>query len=274
MIKVGEINETGLTDESGRKIAIATGPRVYFRTELSTSDNDLSKMPNLQLDELIAADVSGSENIKTFVPRSSGIGSGTRDLGVIKKSKQYGMFYMCIASGQTLRVIKVQTEIREGSGGGEKMPSKVDTGVTDSKTGKPIRVTTTVRRIFRQDYGPQAFPPDPNKTFDNAGIKELSDYIAKLANSGVSKYEWNNQNRPESETSGGILEIRSFGSNSYFVLSQKPDFLDVVSVQGRFVTPKIRQQLGESGMATSRLGKKPRKQQHGADNKGNPSGQR
>lgn len=274
MIKMGEINPTSIQDESGRKIAIATGPRVYFRTELSTADNDLSKMPNLQLDELIASDVAGSENIKTFVPKSSGIGSGTRDLGVIKKSKQYGMFYMCIASGQTLRVIKVQTEIREGSGGGEKMPSKVETEVTDSQTGKQIRVTTTVRKIFRQDHGGQAFPMDTNKTFDNAGIKELSEYIAKLFSSGTTQYQWSNPNKPETETSGGMLEIRSFGSNKYFVASLKDGFTDILSVQGKWASEKVRKMLGGRHMETSRLGKSPRKQQYGVDNKGNPSGQR
>jgi hypothetical protein len=272
MIKIGEINETEMTDESGRKIAIATGPRVYFRTTLSSEGNDFSHMPNHQLDELIAADVAGSQNVKIFVPKSSSIEKGVRETGVIKKSPQHGIFYVCIA-GATLRVIKVQADFKEGSTG-EKMPSKVETGVMDSKTGLPIRVTTTVRRIFRQDYGQQAFPGDTTKTFDNAGIKELSDYIAKLANSGDPKYEWSNPNKPESDTSGGVLEIRSFGSNSYFVLSQKSDFLDVISVQGRFATPKIRSQLGGSKMDVSRLGKSPRKQQHGVDRKGNPSGRR
>lgn len=276
MIKIGEINPTNVIDESGRKIAIATGPRVYFRTELSTSDNDLSKMPNLQLDELIAADVAGSQNVKTFVPRSSGIGSGTRDFGVIKKSKQYGMFYMCIASGQTLRVIKIQTEIREGPSGGEKMPSKVDTGISDPISGLEVRVTTTVRKVFRQDYKDTPFPPDPNLNFSNAGIKDLSVYIAKLfaANSDNVKYTWENPNKPASETSGGTLEIRSFGSNQYFVASIKDSTVDVISIQGKWASDRVKSMLNGRHMETSRLGKSPRKQQHGVDKKENPSGQR
>lgn len=264
MLKVSEINPTSLTDESGRKIAVATGPRVYFRTTLSSEGNDFSHMPNHQLDELIAADVAGSENIKTFVPRSSGIGSGTRDLGVIKKSKQYGMFYMCIASGQTLRVIKIQTEIREGPSGGEKMPSKVDTGVMDDKRGVTILVTTTVRKIFRTDYKSQAFPLDTSKTFENAGILELSKYIASLWSKGVTKYTWKDPKKVESDTSGGVLEIRSFGSNSYLIGSLKEGSTDIISVQGQWVTPATKKHLGDSRMNVSRENKKQRKQQSGS----------
>lgn len=274
MIKNSSVDPTSISDESGRKIAVATGPRVYFRTALSSTDNDFSHMPNHQLDELIAADVAGSQNIKTFVVRSSGITPGTRDLGVIKKSKQYGMFYICVASGQHLRVIKCQTEIREGSGSGEKMPSKVDTGITDEKTGKTIRVTTTVRRIFRQDFGQTAFPPDPNKTFDNAGIKELSEYAARLFSAGTVQYQWENPAKPETETSGGPLEIRSFGTNSYFVASIKDSTIDIVSIQSKWASEKVKKMLGGRHMEASRLGKSPRKQQHGVDRKGNPSGQR
>lgn len=268
MLKVSEINPTSLTDESGRKIAIATGPRVYFRTTLSTGDNDFSHMPNHQLDELIAGDVAASQNVKIFVPKSSGIESGKREQGVIKKSPQHGIFYVCIA-GSTLRVIKVQTEFKEGSTG-EKMPSKVETGVMDESRGVPIRVTTTCRKIFRQDYKDQAFPGDTTKTFDNASIKELSEYIGKLYAAGQSKYIWKNKKQPDSDT----MEIRSFGSNSYFVAAHHDGFTDIIGVQGRYVTPAVKKQLGDSGMDTSRLGKSPRKEQHGVDNKGNPSGQR
>lgn len=268
MIKIGEINQTETQDESGRKIAIATGPRVYFRTTLSSEGNDFSHMPNHQLDELIAADVAGSQNVKVFVPKSSSIEKGVRETGIIKKSPQHSIFYVCIA-GSTLRVIKVQADFKEGSTG-EKMPSKVEAGVTDESRGVPIRVTTTCRKIFRQDYKDTPFPGDTTKTFDNAGIKELSEYIGKLYATGTTKYIWQNPKKADSD----VLEIRSFGSNSFFVAAHHEGFTDIIGVQGRYVTPAVKKQLGESGMDTSRLGKSPRKQQHGVDRKGNPSGQR
>lgn len=266
--KLGSVDPTSITDESGRKIAIATGPRVYFRTTLSSEGNDFSHMPNHQLDELIAADVAGSQNVKTFPSNRSDVKSGSREMMVIKKSPQHGIFYICVA-GTELKVVKIQSEIKDGSTG-EKMPSKVEAGVTDESRGVPIRVTTTCRKIFRQDYKDTPFPGDTTKTFDNAGIKELSEYIGKLYATGTTKYIWQNPKKADSD----VLEIRSFGSNSFFVAAHHEGFTDIIGVQGRYVTPAVKKQLGESGMDTSRLGKAPRKQQHGVDRKGNPSGQR
>lgn len=257
MIKFSSMDKTQQSDESGRVILISTGPRVYFREKFSTTENNFSEYRNDELNNFIAADVSKSENIKTFVPSSSSVESKSRELGIIKKSKQFGIYYICIASNSELRVISVKDSIKEGKPPAE-FGSKVETGVTDPKRGKQIRVSTTVRKIFKQDFKTMAFPPNPLKTFENAGILELSKYIAEkyAENAANVKKVWKNETK-----SPNVMEIRSFGTNKYFVTILTEEFCDIISIQGQWLSQKQKKQ--REGYSTeftpSREGKGERK---------------
>ena len=241
MIKTSSVDPTQQTDESGRKILIATGPRLYFRKDLSTPDNDFNEYRNTELNEFIAADVAGSENIRSFAASSSSVADAAQEQVMLKKSKQYGFYYVCILSKSELRVVKIQKEIKTGIQ--KKYGSKVETGITDPTSGKQIRVTSTARKEFRDLYKETAFPPNTSRTFANADILELSKYIANLYASRPDgrKHIWKNENVPETETSGGVLEIRLMGSNRYLVASIKENFVDIISLQGGMMAKRDKQ---------------------------------
>ena len=234
MQKLASIDPTDFSDESGRKISISTGPRMFFREKFV---KDFGNSSNDELNQIIGGDVSNSENVKTFVPGSSSISEQKRELGIIKKSKSFGVYYICIAENSSLRLISVKESIKEGAPAPE-FGSRVATGVVDPARGKEIRVNTTVRKIFKQDYKTMAFPPNTIKTFENAGILELSKYIAELYAKSANKIDhvWRNPSRSEN-----VMEIRSFGSNQFFVTILSEEYCDIVSVQGQWLSEKIKQ---------------------------------
>jgi hypothetical protein len=82
-----------------------------------------------------------------------------------------------------------------------------------------------------------AFPPDPIKTFENAGILELSKYIATLYSSGGDKtiHVWRNPSRSEN-----LMEIRAFGRNQYFITILGDQYCDIISVQGQWLSDKMK----------------------------------
>ena len=263
-LKKSSIDPSQQTDESGRTIFISTGCRIFFRAEVTSGLEEGSSMQNSELTELIAHDVANSSNVKTFVPKSSSVSSGKREIGVIKKSGKYNIYYVCIGNSSELRVISVKKEIKEG--GGKKFSSLVETDVTDPETGFKVRVTTTVRKIFRQDYKSYNFPPQPEKTFENAGILELSNYIAELyaKNSGNVKDKFSNISRSQN-----VMEIRSFGSNSYFVTALREGYADIVGVQGQYRSKKMKEKgniTDRDSWSPSRLGRTPRKDKSGRGN--------
>jgi hypothetical protein len=233
MLKISSVDPTDFSDESGRKIYISTGPRKFFRERFP---EDFSETTNDELNRIIAEDVSKSGNVKTFVPGSASTAQKTRELGVIKKSSNFGIYYICILGDSGARVISVKESIKEGAPPQE-FGSRVETGITDPKRGKPIRVNTTVRKIFRDDYKKLAFPPDPIKTFENAGILELSKYIATLYSSGGDKtiHVWRNPSRSEN-----LMEIRAFGRNQYFITILGDQYCDIISVQGQWLSDKMK----------------------------------
>ena len=73
MLKFSEQNETQYSDESGKKIVITTGPRTFFRKNLNADGNDFSETRNDELNQIIAQDVSQSQNVKTFNVQSSDV---------------------------------------------------------------------------------------------------------------------------------------------------------------------------------------------------------
>lgn len=263
-LKKSSIDPSQQTDESGRTIYISTGCRMFFRKEISSGEQEFSSMRNEELTEFIAHDVSSSKNVKTFVPKSSSAESGKREIGVIKKSDKYNVYYVCIGSSSELRVISVKKEIKEG--GEKKFSSLVETDITDPSTGLKVRVTTTVRKIFRQDYKTYNFPPQPEKTFENAGILELSNYIAELyaKNADNIKDKFSNISRSQN-----LMEIRSFGSNSYFVTALREGYADIVGVQGQYRSKKMKEKgniTNREDWSPSRLGRTPRKDKSGRGN--------
>ncbi len=255
MIKLSSIDPTEFSDESGRKIHISTGTRKFFRDKF---ESDFGSVSNDDLNRIIGEDVSKSGNVKNFIPSTGSISERKRELGVIKKSSTFGVYYFCISADSITRVITVKESIKEGSPPQE-FGSRVETGIVDPRHGKPIRVNTTVRKIFKQDYKTMAFPPDPVKTFENAGIMELSKYIADLfaKNSGNVKHIWRNPNR-----SNNLMEIRSFGSNQYFVTMLSEEYCDIVSIQGQWLSKKMKEYRGSAvskEFSPSRIGKGERK---------------
>jgi hypothetical protein len=251
MKKLSSIDPTEISDKSGKKIYISTGPRIYFRNKFY---ENFGSIRNDELNRIIAEDVSNSEDIKTFVPGSSSVDEKKRELGSIKKSKSFGIYYFCISSASETRVVSVKESIKEGKPPQE-FGSRVDTGVIDPKRGKKIRVNTTVRKIFKQDYGSTAFPPNPIKTFQNAGILELSKYIAELyaKNSDKVQHVWKAPSKSEN-----IMEIRGAGRNQWFVTILGEEYCDIVSVQGQWLsdaTKKYREGTVKKEYSPSRLGK-------------------
>ena len=140
------------------------------------------------------------------------------------------------------RVISVKESIKEGKPPKE-FGSRVETGAIDPKRGTKIRVNTTVRKVFRQDYKSMAFPPDPMKTFENAGIMELSKYISDLYVSSANKtnHIWKNPAK-----SDNVMEIRSFGRNQYFVTILGDQFSDIVSIQGQWLSKELKNYRNKS----------------------------
>lgn len=255
MQKLASIDPTDFSDESGRKISISTGPRMFFREKFA---KDFGNSSNDELNQIIGGDISNSENVKTFVPNSSSVSEQKRELGIIKKSRSFGVYYFCIAESSSLRLISVKESIKQGPPPPE-FGSRVATGVTDPARGKEIRVNTTVRKIFKQDYKSVAFPPNIIKTFENAGILELSKYIAEIYAKSANKinHVWVNPSRSEN-----VMEIRAFGSNQFFVTILSDQYCDIVSVQGQWLSEKIkqyRQSKVKKEWSPSRLGKGERK---------------
>lgn len=249
------MDPTEFSDKSGSKIYISTGTRKFFREKLTS---DFSSTSNEVLNKIIGEDVSKSEDVKTFIPGSSSVSGKKREIGVIKKSTTFGLYYFCISSDSITRVITAKESIREGAPPKE-FGSRVETGVVDTKRNRQIRVNTTVRKIFKQDYKSLAFPPDPIKTFENAGILELSKYIAELyaKNANNVKHIWKNPNRSEN-----VMEIRSFGTNQYFVAIISDEYCDIVSVQGQWLSKKMkeyREDKVSKEFTPSRMGKGERK---------------
>lgn len=256
MIKLSSIDPTEFSDESGRKIYISTATRRFFRQKF---ESDFGKTPNEALNRIIGEDVSNSSNLKNFIPSTGSVAEKKRELGVIKKSANFGVYYFCISSAEGTRVITVKDSIKEGKPPQE-YGSRVETGVVDPKRGKQIRVNTSVRKIFKQDYRTMAFPPDPVKTFENAGILELSKYIAELyaKNSNNVKHVWRNPSRSEN-----VMEVRSFGSNQYFITMLSEEYCDIVSVQGQWLSKKMKEYRASTTTkeyTPSRAGKGERKQ--------------
>jgi len=256
MIKLSSMDPTEFSDESGRKIYISTATRKFFREKF---ESDFGKSPNNDLNRTIGEDVSNSSNVKTFIPSTGSIGEKKRELGVIKKSANFGIYYFCVSSESETRVIVAKESIKEGKPPAE-YGSRVQTGVVDPARGKEIRVNTTVRNIFKQDYRTMAFPPDPIKTFENAGILELSKYIADIYAKSANKinHTWKNPSRSEN-----IMEIRAFGSNQFFVTILSKEYCDIISVQGQWLSDKIkkyREGTVKTEWTPSRLGKGERKQ--------------
>lgn len=246
MIKTSAIEESEHSDESGRKISVATGPRIYFRGSLATPENDFSTANNAELNAIIATDVAASETIKTFKAKSSSVAGQAQELGILKKSRQFGVYYVCIGSNSELRVIAIQTDIKTGKPE-SKSPSKVETGVMDSVHSLPIRVSTTARNLFRKDYGDTPFPPDTSRTFATIGIKELSEYIAKIYSSKAGGITHSFPLKDES-----VGEIRSFGPNRFFVSSIKDDAIDLISIQGKWFSEKYSAYLKQKGYKASK----------------------
>jgi len=251
MQKLASIDPTDFSDESGRKIHISTGPRMFFREKFA---KDFSGTNNDELNNIIASDVANSENVKTFIPGSSSTSGKKRELGIIYKSKSFGIYYICIAADSENRLISVKESIKEGPPAPE-FGSRVSTGITDPARGKEIRVNTTVRKIFKQDYKTMAFPPNTIKTFENAGILELSKYIADLYAKSANKinHVWKNPSKSEN-----VMEIRTFGSNQFFVTIISEQYCDIVSVQGQWLSERIKKYRESSVKADwtpSRLGK-------------------
>lgn len=256
MQKLASIDPTDFSDESGRKISISTGPRMFFREKFA---KDFGSSSNDELNQIIGGDISNSENVKTFVSGSSSIGNKKRELGIIKKSKSFGIYYICIAEDSSLRLISVKESIKEGPPPPE-FGSRVSTGITDPARGKEIRINTTVRKIFKQDYKTMAFPPNTVKTFENAGILELSKYIAELYAKSSNKinHTWKNPSKSEN-----VMEIRSFGSNQFFVTILSEQYCDIISVQGQWLSEKLkkyREGTVKTEWTPSRTGKGERKQ--------------
>jgi len=256
MQKLASIDPTDFSDESGRKIHISTGPRMFFREKFA---KDFGNVNNAELNNIIGSDVANSENVKTFIPGSSSVSNKKRELGIIYRSKSFGIYYICIAADSINRLIAVKESIKEGTPPPE-FGSRVSTGITDPARGKEIRVNTTVRKIFKEDYKTMAFPPNTVKTFENAGILELSKYIADLYAKSANKinHVWKNPSKSEN-----VMEIRTFGSNQFFVTILDEQYCDIISVQGQWLSEKLkkyREGTVKKDWTPSRLGKGERKQ--------------
>ncbi len=238
MLKLAELSETQYSDESGRKILIATGPRIFFRKNLNADGNDFSDSRNQELNQIIGEDVSQSSTIKTFSIGSSDVATKSQEIGVIKKSSRFGIYYICVAS-TNLRVISIQTSIKEGSPQ-KNFPSKIETGINDSGHNMPIVVNTTVRMAFREMYKDTPFPPDTAYTFANAKIDELSKYIAEVYSqkSNQVMHIWNLKDKP-----GQLGEIRVLGRNRYFMSIIADNKIYITSIQTKWYSKGITRSL-------------------------------
>jgi hypothetical protein len=101
-----------------------------------------------------------------------------------------------------------------------------ETEVADSRTGKVIRISTTVRIIYRKLY------PEEYGTMRNARLNQViaADFAQQSGN--VLHYF-----RLGKDASGGIGEIRG-SSSSFFVSALKSETIDVLVIQKSWLKPR------------------------------------
>lgn len=107
-----------------------------------------------------------------------------------------------------------------------KIASIEETEITDSKTGKKIRISTTTRLLYRK-INPQEYASMRNARL-NLIIAE--DFASQSGN--VLHYF-----RLGKEGRDGVGEIRGSAS-AYFISAVKDEFIDILTIQRSWLKPK------------------------------------
>ena len=122
-----------------------------------------------------------------------------------------------------------------------KLAGMEDTGLTDSKTGKKIRISTTTRLIYRKTY------PAEYGELRNQRLNQLiaEDFVKasgsvvhyfRLGDKG-SRTDYKPEGAEEGKVYANVAEIRGT-SASFFVSSVRESYIDILTIQNSWKKPR------------------------------------
>jgi len=119
-----------------------------------------------------------------------------------------------------------------------------DTEITDSKTGKKIRVTTTVRMMYRKAY-PQEYGDMRNARLNIAIAKDFIQnsgnvlHYFRLGKKEKSRSEYSPLGAEKGQVKANVAEIRGT-SSSFFISAIKESTVDILTIQNSWLKPKYK----------------------------------
>lgn len=125
-----------------------------------------------------------------------------------------------------------------------KLASLEDTETTDPKTGKTIRISTTVRLIYRKLY-PQEYGDMRNARLNLVIAK---DFVAnannvlhyfRLGSKEVSRTEHQPAGAEKGKVYANVAEIRGT-SSSFYVSAIQDNSIDILTIQKSWYKPKYK----------------------------------
>lgn len=119
-----------------------------------------------------------------------------------------------------------------------------ETKISDSSTGRHIRISTTVRLMYRKAY------PDEYGHLRNARLNQIiaRDFVAnssnilhyfRLGKKDKSQADYQPPGAEKGKVYSGTGEIRG-SSSFYFISAIKDDSIDILTVQASWLKPKYK----------------------------------
>lgn len=123
-----------------------------------------------------------------------------------------------------------------------KLAGLEDSDMSDPKTGKKIRISTTVRLIYRKAY------PDVYGSMRNSKLNIViaKDFIKnsnnvlhyfRLGSKGQSRTEYKPPGHVSGEVYANVAEIRG-STSSYFISALKDNSIDILTIQASWLKPR------------------------------------
>lgn len=128
-----------------------------------------------------------------------------------------------------------------------------ETEVVDPSSGKPIRVSTTTRLLWRKSY-PEEYGHMRNARLNVLIAEEFADkanqvvHYFRLGKTGKARSEFEPPGAEEGKVYADVGEIRG-DSSFYYISAIRSDSIDILTIQNAWVKPKYRaMEVGEEGI--------------------------
>ena len=113
-----------------------------------------------------------------------------------------------------------------------KIAALEDSAVSDPKTGKKIRTSTTIRKIYREEINKETL--NPLHTMGVLSNKDMNDLIAQefAASSGGTVHMFLSKSSLSNSENKEWIEIRSAQASipfKYFLAVRRPTTIDIIS---------------------------------------------